>query len=31
MTYDSSGKATFHDVNYNYTIEMKPGEIISFD
>ncbi len=34
MTYNSSGRATFHDVDWNYliadTIQMKPGENTSF-
>lgn len=30
MTFNSSGRATFHDVAWNYTIQMKPGENISF-
>jgi hypothetical protein len=30
MTYNSSGRATFHDVDWNYTIQMKPRENTSF-
>jgi len=30
MTFNSSGKATFHDISWNNTIQMKPGENISF-
>jgi len=30
MTYNSSGKATYHDASWDGSIQMKPGQNISF-